>query len=60
VIVTITIDTHALGFVVTDNGGLCGDPEVVATRDQAHAAAEQRMRVYALRGHAVLPWSVPS
>ncbi len=43
-------------YTVDDDGGLCGLPETVPTYSQAQAAAEQRMRVYAMRGIPVLPW----
>jgi hypothetical protein len=59
-IVTIVItELSATSWQVSDDGGLCGPAEIVASRDQAHAAADQRVRVYTIRGHAVLPWSVP-
>lgn len=59
-IVTILItEIAADAWQVSDDGGLCGAPETVRSRDEAHAAADQRVRVYTLRGLAVLPWSTP-
>ncbi len=59
-IITVSLtelpDNH---WRVDDDGGLCGEPEIVVGHDQAVAAADQRVRVYTVRGHAVLPWSVP-
>ncbi len=43
-------------YDVRDDGGFCGGPETLLTYSMAQAAAEQRMRVYAVRGIAVLPW----
>lgn len=51
-----TIVVHHIGgndYLVSDDGGLCGDPEVVALgHSAAMAAAEQRERLYSQPGRS--------